>query len=219
MGYILIFLVIIGIISSVITSIGNLAHSIFTLSFLPNAIGIFDGEISTRATSIPILSNIIETTLNYISVLFINIIDAILWFVYWIPGVKQVIDVIYTSPDVVEKLIPDMLDSHRNFITHSVLNPVFLVFIIVSFTISKILKNTEIGEIIAAILMIIGFVFACHLLADSMPKSWVGFSNIKVQIYTTFFTLPPFLSKLWLYINVFLCIKLTYKSTGMIENK
>ncbi len=212
MGYI--FIVVLGLvlISYILNSIGSFFISIFTLSFLPNAIGMFDGKISTTASSIPILSKLVEGIINWISVIFINVVDFLLWFIYWIPGVKQIIELIYSSPDLVERHIP-MLNSHRNFITHSVFNPIFLTFIMVSFILCKILNKFEIGESISCILMVIGLGFACHLLADTMPKSWVGFANIKVQIFTTFFVMPPWLGKLWLLFNAFLCIKLTYKST------
>lgn len=213
MGYIFIGILVLGLIMNILNGIGNFFASIFTLSFLPNAIGMFDGKIDTTASSIPILSNLVEGIANWISVIFINGVDFMLWFIYWIPGVKQVIELIYRSPDLVERLIPDMLGSHRNFITHSVFNPLFLVFIMVSFILCKKLNNFEIGGIISFILMIIGLGFACHLLADTMPKSWIGFANIKVQIFATFFVMPPWLGKLWLLVNAIFCIKLTYKST------
>lgn len=213
MVYIFVGILVLWLIMCILNSIGSFFASIFTLSFLPNAIGMFDGKMDTVASSIPILSNLIEGLINWISVVFINFVDFILWFIYWIPGVKQIIELIYRAPDLVERLIPHMLGAHRNFITHSVLNPVFLVFIMIAFVLCKILNKFEMGTIISGLLMIIGLGFACHLLADTMPKSWVGFANIKVQIFATMFVMPPWLGKLWLLVNAIFCIKLTCKVT------
>lgn len=213
MLYILIAIILVAVLGSIKSFFGN----IFTLSFLPNAIGMFDGNINTIASNIPIISKLVEGLFNWISVLFINVIDFGLWFIYWIPGVKQLIELIYTAPDLVERIMTDMLGSHRNFITHSIFNPIFLIFIIVAFIICKIVNKFEIGELISVILMLIGFGFACHLLADTMPKSWVGFANIKVQIFATFFVMPPWLGKVWLLVNALFCIRFTVKAT--VENK
>lgn len=213
MGYIIIGILVLILIGYILNGIGNFFASLFTLSFLPNAIGMFDGKIETTASTIPIISSLVEGVVNWISVIFINFVDFMLWFIYWIPGVKQVILLVYTAPDLVERLLPSMLGSHRNFITHSVLNPIFLIFIMISFIICKIANKYEIGAIISFILMLIGLSFVCHLLADTMPKAWVGFANIKVQVFNTFFVMPPWMGKLWLLINAVLCFKITCKST------
>lgn len=197
----------------VAASVRSFLVSVFTLSFLPKAIGMFDGNISTMASNIPIISKLVEGIVNWISVIFINVIDFVLWFIYWIPGVKNIIKLIYTSPDLAEKLISNMLGSHRNFITHSILNPIFVVFIIITFIVCKTLNHYEIGGVISSILMIIGLGFTCHLLADTMPKSWVGFANIKVQIYKTLFVMPPWLGKVWLSVNAILSVILMFKAT------
>lgn len=217
MIYILIGIILIAVIGNILGSIRSFFVSIFTLSFLPNAIGMFDGNINTMASNIPIVSKLVEGIINWTSVIFINVIDFCLWFIYWIPGVKQIINLIYTSPDFVERLISSMLGSHRNFITHSILNPIFLIFIMVAFILCKIINKYEIGELISIVVMLIGFVFACHLLADTMPQSWVGFANIKVQIFRTFFVMPPLLGKLWLIVNAILCSIVTVKVT--VKNK
>lgn len=213
MIYIVIVILLIAIIGNVLGAIKSFLGSVITLSFLPNAIGMFDGNIKTVATHIPIISEVVGVTINWLSVIFINFIDFLLWFIYWIPGVKQIINIIYTSPDMVEKLIPSMLGSHRNFITHSILNPIFLIFIIITFILCRILNNFEIGKCISTILMLVGLTFACHLLADTMPKSWIGFANIKVQIFITLFAMPPWLGKLWLIGNAILCIVVTTIAT------
>lgn len=213
MIYIVIVIFLIAIIGKSLGAIKSFLASVFTLSFLPNAIGMFDGNINTIASNIPVISEVVEGIVNWLSVIFINVIDFFLWFIYWIPGVKQIIQIIYTAPDLVERLVSSILGSHRNFITHSIFNPIFLIFIIITFIVCRILNQFEIGEFISSLLMLIGFTFACHLLADTMPQSWVGFANIKVQIFITFFVMPPWLGKLWLIGNAILCIGVTTKAT------
>lgn len=82
----------------VAASVRSFLVSVFILSFLPKAIGMFDGNISTMASNIPIISKLVEGIVNWISVIFINVIDFVLWFIYWIPGVKNIIKLSISNP-------------------------------------------------------------------------------------------------------------------------
>lgn len=215
MKYLFLIVFLLFIFKLLLSGIGNLFYSILTLSFLPNGLGIFDGEVTTYF--IPIVGYII----NCIVVAFINILDFIIWFIYWIPGVHTIIDLVHRAPDI------DQLESfklifgqhHRNFITHSVLNPIFLLFLVLTFIIIKSLKQSEVGIIVSILLFVIGLTFVGHLLADTMPGSWRGFSTIKVYFFVKFFSLPGFLSKIWLYINSYLSVKALVKVTGITEGE
>lgn len=212
MSYLFLGLIIIALILLTFEWIKNLIYSILTLSFLPHALGMFDGNVGSY--SIPIIGQFIEVLINYFVAAFINLIDFFIWFINWIPGVNWIINFIYRSPDMVERYLPDIfggLAGHRNFITHSILNPVFLVYLIICLIIIILVHKTSISDLIKIILFFIGLTFVCHLLADTMPKSWRGTAHIKLFLFTKFYTLPAFLSKLWLYMNAVLSFyALTY---------
>ncbi len=213
----IIFLAIIIIVISIFNQASKLINSILTLSFLPGALDIFDGKMDTLATHIPIVSKLVEGFINWMSVLLINIIDFSLWLIHWIPGVSQVIDFIYVSPDIIERMFPAILGSHRNFITHSIFNPVFVIFLIIFLVFALLSKYISPLKIVTILMAFIGFAFVGHLLADTMPKAWVGFATIKVQVTNTYFVMPPLMSKLWLQINAMVSIALMGKIIEISE--
>ena len=99
----------------------------------------FNGNPNSRTLKVKGL----EITLNYFFAALINLIDFSLLFISWIPGLKNILDFMYRNPDIIEKQIPFLFGGskgHRNFITHSVFNPVFLIYIFIS---SKLTKNTN----------------------------------------------------------------------------
>ena len=99
----------------------------------------FNGNPNSRTLKVKGL----EITLNYFFAALINLIDFALLFISWIPGLKNILDFMYRNPDIIEKQIPFLFGGskgHRNFITHSVFNPVFLIYIFIS---SKLTKNTN----------------------------------------------------------------------------
>ena len=99
----------------------------------------FNGNPNSRTLKVKGL----EITLNYFFAAIINLIDFALLFISWIPGLKNILDFMYRNPDIIEKQIPFLFGGskgHRNFITHSVFNPVFLIYIFIS---SKLTKNTN----------------------------------------------------------------------------
>ncbi|MBN1037072.1 hypothetical protein DWC20_16170 [Clostridium botulinum] len=190
--------------------IKQFAYNIFTLSFLPGAFHMFDGNMSSY--TIPIIGKIIEPIINYVCVLVLNIVDFFVWFVHWIPGLGYVIDRIYKAPDEVEKTFKLV---HRNFITHSIFNPRIVAILVIGFVllfaINKI--STKLSSLVATLICFTLLIFSCHLIADTMPQSWVGFALIK----TPLFTLSGFLSKVWLYMNIIICLLIVSKTSKMIE--
>lgn len=199
----------------VLKGISTFLYNLLTLSFLPDALGMFDGNVASY--TIPIVGQTLGIVVNYLVAAFINLIDFCIWFINWIPGLNLIIKTVYTSPDMVERMLPFIFggqSGHRNFITHSVLNPVFLVFLIITFILTKLLSKTRIRDGVIGIASLIGLTFVCHLLADTMPQSWIGFANIKFYLFIKLFTLPPLLSKLWLYVNAVLSLGALRYVTG-----
>lgn len=197
---IILVILLICLIAWVLSKTFSFLGTIITLSFLPSGImrgfshRMMDGSISN--TIIPIIGGLF----NYITVLIINIIDFFCWLISFIPLVNLLLYTIYRSPDF--DLVLGV--AHRNFISHSVLNPVFLVYVaivaIVVRVISRIPEN--ILGFIKSILLIIGLSFVGHLLADTMPAGWKGFAMIKIAFTEKpILTLPAIFSKLWLYLN------------------
>ncbi len=176
----------------------DITSSILTLDFLPKGVNMLaDSKMSTY--SIPIIGFLI----NYLVWVFVNILDFIIWCVHWIPGVDFYIDVIYACPDID---LPNtswgiFKASHRNFITHSVLNPIFIIAIILCGLISFILPPVGI-----ILIMLTCLTFSGHLLADTMPNAWVGTSFIQVKLWGAGFHLGEWFSQIWLYINALMPI-------------
>lgn len=147
----------------------------------------------------------IEPLFGWLISIFCNIIDFLLWFVAWIPGIKQAIRFIYSLPDI-DQYIPNIFSNHRNFITHSIFNPGFIVIIFLSCMLSKIPKCKEVGKYILGLTALI---FIVHFLADSIPLNWKGFALIHISILEyNLITLPAFLSKAWLLLNAFIAYKI-----------
>ena len=165
----------------------------------------FNGNPNSRTLKVKGL----EITLNYFFAALINLIDFALLFISWIHGLKNILDFMY--PDIIEKQIPFLFGGskgHRNFITHSVFNPVFLIYIFISSKLCVIFSLTPLNTILRPLLFLIGLCFVCHLLCDTMPKHWKGFANIKVYFFTHLMSFSPITSKAWLYIGSFLSFSL-----------
>ena len=181
--------------------------NILTLSFLPSSLEMFNGNPNSRTLKVKGL----EITLNYFFAALINLIDFALLFISWIPGLKNILDFMYRNPDIIEKQISFLFGGskgHRNFITHSVFNPVFLIYIFISSKLCVIFSLTPLNTILRPLLFLIGLCFVCHLLCDTMPKHWKGFANIKVYFFTHLMSFSPITSKAWLYIGSFLSFSL-----------
>lgn len=141
----------------------------------------------------------------------VNLIDFLLLFISWIPGLKQILNFMYRNPDIIEKQIPFLFGGskgHRNFITHSIFNPVFLLYVFIASKICVIFALTPLNLLLRILFFIIGLCFVCHLLCDTMPKHWKGFANIKVYLCTYHLSFSPVISKAWLYIGSFLSFSL-----------
>ena len=187
---------------------GGFIYSILTLSFLPSGMEVIKGEsllhdASMTTTIIPIIGLIV----NYFVVLMVNIIDFMIWFFSWIPGYRRLIAFISSAHDIDQKtgIIASWFTSHRNFFTHSVLNPILLIYFVISFHI-KAAKGAFINFIIA----LPGLAFAGGILADTMPKSWAyNFSRIHIEaIGFNVITLSPLFSWLWLLFNALIILTL-----------
>lgn len=151
----------------------------------------------------------IEIVINFILAAIINIVDFLILLISWIPFIKDLITFIYKSPDTLEKSVSTLFGGskgHRNFITHSIFNPVFIAYLIIASRICDLFKYTPLNTINRPLFFIIGICFSCHLLSDSMPKYWRGFANIKIYFFRNLYTFTPLISKCWLYIGSFLSI-------------
>lgn len=170
------------------------------LGFLPSGIEVATGHKLLYNTDFRITTLIpfIEPLFCYIISIFCNLLDFCIWFIAWIPGVKQLIKIVYSLPDIDQKMT-NIFPYHRNIITHSILNLGFILIVVLSF-ISRI--KSEISEIIGSIVFLFGLIFCLHLLADSMPLQWVGYAKIYIGLGSfKLCYLPGFLSKAWLIIN------------------
>lgn len=168
------------------------------LGFLPSGVETATGHKALYHTDYKqvTLIPVVEVIIFYFVSIMCNIFDFFLWFIAWIPGIKQFIALIYVSPDI-DLLFPEIFHMHRNFITHSVLNPVFLT------AIALVILLGRFFEWIKAVFLLVAYLFILHLAADAMPLKWVGFAKIYIGIGNVhLFYLPPFLSKLWLLLNV-----------------
>lgn len=189
--------------------------NILTLSFLPSSLEMFNGNPNSSTLKI----KGIEIAINYFFAAIINLIDFFLLLISWIPILRKVLDYIYRNPDILEKQIPFLFGGskgHRNFITHSVFNPIFLIYIFISSKLCVMFSLTPLNIILRPLFFIIGLCFVCHLLCDTMPKHWKGFANIKVYFFTHLLTFSPLTSKLWLYIGSFLSLSLLVKMIILI---
>lgn len=191
---------------SLIGSILDGLGSILTLDFLPKAYNFLkDSKIGTY--SIPILGLLC----NYVTWVFVNLVDFIAWLFHWIPGVGSIMDWIYKAPDMDlnSASLEIFRNTHRNFITHSVLNPVFVGFIGISYMIKRTIVDNIGGmmkDIFAKFILLVCACFAAHLLADTMPRSWQGSAIIKVKLFQAGFSLNSIFSQLWLYIHAIIAL-------------
>ena len=202
----------------------SLSHffKILNLGFLPSGLDI-DNNIKVIGTyTIPFLGSVIEVPLHFFMTLWINIVDFVCWIPSKIPILREVLYLVKVCPDLdltthgTDLLIGTLgLTGHRNFITHSVLNPyillIFFTGIILYFFLHCI--NSEIckwiGDAIRGILVLVFLIHSAHLFADCMPQKWTGASLIKVYAFNIrFIILNGFLSKCWLMLNGFGAIKI-----------
>ncbi len=191
---------------------------LLTLGILPGAYGLTEGTYITGNHTVWIIGWLINPIINYFIEIFLNLMDFVFLLTIWIPYIGDFQTILYLAPDIdqmnynaiYEFLYPLIGSSHRNWLTHSVLNPYFIAFIIISFIIAFISQFIPVVKyIVAFIIFIIGFSFICHLLADTMPKGWGkdsrnNFANIHFRFWFIKFQMNGFFSKLWLYINIFI---------------
>lgn len=173
--------------------------------FLPSGIEVATGHRLLHNTDYRIVTLIpvIEPLICIIISAICNIFDFLIWFIAWIPGIKQLIALIYSLPDI-DQIYRNIFPNHRNFITHSVLNPGFIVTMFIGFLLGKINDGLKIISIFIAM------IFAVHLFADMMPLKWGGFANIYISIGSyKLLALPSFGSKLWLMSNGIIALRLS----------
>ena len=171
----------------------------------------FNGNPNSNAIK---KSKELEISINYFFAALINLVDFLLLLIGWIPSVKKVLDFMYRNPDIIEKQVSFLFGGskgHRNFITHSIFNPIFLAYIFVVNKICILFVGTPLDIILRTLFFTIGLCFTCHLLCDTMPKHWRGFANIKIYLFTNLYTFSPIISKAWLYIGSFLSFALLCK--------
>lgn len=175
----------------------------------------FNGNINSHTLK----HKSVEIFINYILAAIINIIDFLIFIISWIPNVKEFINFIYRSPDTLEKKVHIVFGGskgHRNFITHSVFNPIFIFYLFIASKICTLFSLTPLNIIVKPLFFIVGLCFTCHLLSDSMPKHWRGFANIKIYLFVNLFSFSPFISKVWLYIGSFLSVILLFKAILLV---
>ncbi|MGL5917051.1 MAG: hypothetical protein ACRCZC_05050 [Culicoidibacterales bacterium] len=174
-----------------------------TFGFLPMGLHIRKGT-NIHSWRVPILGPL----LNYATACCVNLIDSWLWLWLWLPGMKKFTLSVYRSPDTLERYLGFIfggINGHRNFISHSVFNPVFLLIV---WFFGKMIALSPI-RLLQIPLQLIGTTlclsFIAHLLADTLPKAWLGKALIKVFFLFHFTTLSIKNSKLWLHLNVIFC--------------
>lgn len=149
-----------------------------TLGFLPMGLKIRKGT-SLHSWKIPIFGPL----LNYVTACLINIIDALLWCSFWLPGMRHICLFFYRSPDMSERYLSFFLggiNGHRNFISHSAFNPFFLFLIWFFNFIIQLAATTWLQIPLQLLGSLIAASFIAHLLADTLPKAWLGKALIKV---------------------------------------
>lgn len=183
--------------------------SLFTLDFLPSGMNvIYNGPLNENiAIENTLLKksindertgfvkkiflkiiNIPFLLINYLLMLIINIIDFIIWFFSWIPGYRHLIKSITKAHDIdnynVRGIIASHFSNHRNFFTHSILNPIIFIYIVIAIIIKQI-KSFAVSFLIS--LPLLGFLGG--LLADTMPNGWT--QNLS-RIHLFSITFNPF---------------------------
>lgn len=173
-----------------------------TLGFLPMGLRVRKGT-NLHSWRIPIIGPLV----NYVTACLVNIIDALLWCSFLLPGMRRICLFFYRCPDMSERYFGFLLggiNGHRNFISHSVLNPFFLALIwCFTFLIqhSPFIWLTIFLQLVASV---IGLSFIVHLMADTLPKAWLGKALIKVIFIFHFTTLSIGGSKTWLHTQALL---------------
>ena len=117
------------------------------LGFLPSGMEVATGHRILNNTDFRIITliPILEPLFSFVISILCNVIDFFLWFIAWIPGVKQGIAFIYSLPDL-DQTYKNFFPNHRNFITHSVLNPGFLLVTLIGIILSKVNKSFILRE-------------------------------------------------------------------------
>lgn len=218
------------------SAVWALFFRILNLGFLPAGIGIGEGIAETGVYVLPFfLGSLIEIPLHFLLTLWINIVDFACAILSVIPFVKELLYLVKVCPDLdltthgIDPVIGFLgLTGHRNFITHSVLNPYILMIVLAGlvlylfgFVIKRFLPG--IGTFICSIAVVCVsmslFIHSAHLFADCMPKGWNGSALIKVHIGFIKFVLFPILSKLWLLVNGIFAMVLGCKFFGLLPQE
>ena len=211
-------IVVICVIFGLLKALIDIFLETISLSWMPSGINLimnhrlFDGNLHVD-TIIPIVG----TLLDYLAAMLINIVDAMLFPISLIPGLRKILLIVYTSPDwdlfnpVSEAWFSFYpIFQHRSFFTHSVLNPVFLLylvaFIVIVRLVAKLIHNGGVQIVCFYVFTAIGLSFPCHLLADSMPQGWSGTAFISFKIMGVGFNAGQALTGLWLYINALVAL-------------
>lgn len=215
------------------TAVWALFFRVLNLGFLPAGIGIAEGIAETGVYVLPsFLGQLVEVPLHFFLTLWINIIDFVCAILSLIPFGKELLLMVKVCPDLdltthgTDPIIGFLgLTGHRNFITHSVLNPYILLIVlsgIVIYCIGRLIRIIfpKIGSVICGIAVAcVGMsllILSAHLFADCMPKKWTGAALIRVHIAFIKFTLFPIMSKIWLLVNGVLSAVFGVKVIGVL---
>lgn len=220
MGIIIIILAIVFGIALIRWLIGIALNLVFftilNLGFLPAGLHIAKDISPVGVYVIPYIGALIEVPLHYFLTLWINIIDFICWIPSKIPGLNFLLEFIKKCPDKdltthgVDPLIGMLgLTGHRNFITHSVLNPYIFLILLIGTILYFVLGfvNKKIQEVLGICIAMCLFIHSAHLFADCMPGQWIGGALIKSAFIGTW---NAFFSKAWLLIQGILSIRIGF---------
>lgn len=192
--------------------VGKLLYVLFfevlNLGFLPAGLNLIENIRPLGVYTIPLIGPIIEVPLHFLMTLWINIVDFVCWILCKIPFLNMELTFIKGCPDLdltthgTDELIGVLgLTGHRNFITHSILNPYIVIIVAIGFILYFItgIFSKKIQNFIASCVITCLCIHSAHLFADCMPRAWEGGALIKVKIFEiSILKFNGFFSKLWL---------------------
>lgn len=199
--------------------------TILNLGFLPAGLHIAKDISPVGVYVIPYIGAIIEVPLHYFLTLWINVIDFICWIPSKIPVLNSFLEFIKRCPDKdltthgVDPLIGMLgLTGHRNFITHSILNPYILMICLIGTLLFFIFGfiNEKIRNILGTCVAMCLFIHSAHLFADCMPSQWIGGALIKSAYIGTW---NAFFSKIWLLSQGIISIRIGIWYCEMIKGE
>lgn len=83
---------------------------------------------------------------------------------------NDLIFMVHNAPNSIQRLVPSFFgSSNLNFIIYSVINPVFIIFVLLAYGIMKFVPKSKFKYILGSIFLLIDLTFIYNLLARTMP--------------------------------------------------